>query len=156
MKHLYLLLLPFIAFVSLTLASCGNDDGSEEKWVKPTFNKASDIIGKKMIYEDVVDKDLNYKYKSSQYSTISFYADGTYKRTFDVYSKTGTFSFANKTATCTETDALLGYKTIIKYEFIDTNKDGYYFKVTSQIYGKDGKANEPFTLYYRFFFTDAN
>lgn len=156
MKRYIFYLLFAIPLMAVTLSSCSKDDGSdEEEWVKPTFNTVNDIIGKKMSYEEVVDENLNHRYYSSQYHTISFYADGTYKRTYDVYSKKGTYTFSNKTATCTEVDALIGWTTIIKYEFINTDKDGYYFKVTSQDFGKDGKEYTPFTLYYRFYLSDS-
>lgn len=157
MKH-YLFFLVFaipLMFVSLT--SCSNDDNNEEEeWVKPSFNNINDIIGKKMIYTDVVDENLNYRYKSDQYHTISFYADGTYKRTYDIYTRKGTYTFSNKTATCKEDALMEGWKTITKYEFINTDKDGYYFKVTSQDIGKDGKEYEPFTLYYQFTLSNAD
>ena len=154
MKKFILLIMPLLAFASTTLISCGNDD-DDEKMEKITFSKVSDIIGKQFTYTNVVDENLDYWYHAADYNAITFYANGTYERTQGVWTHKGTYTFANKTVTCTEPTSIVYNKKIIQYKFIDTNKEGYYFKVTEQRFKEDGTSDEPSTRYYEFYYLDV-
>ena len=144
-----------VTFFTIFLNSCSKDEYEPEPRVKPSFDKIEDIVEKKLCYDEVVDENFNHRYRSLYYNTISFYSDGTYKRTQDIYSSTGTYTFSNKTVHCTEYRALTSEKTTIDYQFIDTNKEGYYFKEKETIYYNNGEKNLTTILYYRFLLTDA-
>ena len=151
-----MLAIMMVALLSVGLTSC-SDDEDEDEWVRPTFTTLKDIVGHKFVYNDVLDENLNYKYKSSQYHTISFFSGGTYTRTYDVYTSNGTFTFdsSTKTIKCKEHDYFFNERTNEwEFTFIDTDKDGYYFKVSEYRPYYPISSTNPFIYYYRFYYVD--